>query len=134
MKLRPFQGMLYRDGRLFAASLWRALLLCALFALLCAALLFTVLAAVRAESEAPVALALVDEDGSLASHIVLNYVGNHKEVSSLVSIHKTNTTEALAGVEAGNSAVPLFFPKTISTPSWWEISCGERCFCRTARW
>ncbi len=111
MKMRTFQGMLYRDGRLFAASLWRALLLCALFAVLCAALLLTVLSAVREENEAPVAIALVDEDGSLASHIVLNYVSNQKDVASLATIQKTDAAEALAGVEEGKFSGAVILPK-----------------------
>lgn len=111
MKTRTLQGMLYRDGRLFAASLWRALLLCALFAALCAALLLTVLAAIREENEAPVALALVDEDGSLASHIVLNYISNQKNMASLVTIQKTDADEALAGVEAGKFSGAVILPK-----------------------
>ncbi len=111
MKFRTLSGMLYRDGKLFLASFWRALLLCVLFALLCGALLYTTLASVREDTETPIAVALVDEDGSFVSQIALTFIRNQKDVASVATVKITDYDEALIGIKNGDFSGAVILPE-----------------------
>lgn len=111
MRSKTLSGMLYRDGKLFLVSLWRALLLCALFALLCGALLYTSLTSIRKDTETPITVALVDEDGSFVSQIALNFIKNQKDVASVAGIQQTDYEGALVGVENGEYSGAIILPK-----------------------
>ena len=110
MNTKALLAMLNRDARLFLRSLWRALLLSALFAVLLATVLYGMLASLRTDTESPVTVALVDEDASLMSHFATNFVKNQKDVSRLVSIQNTDYKEALVGIANGNYSGAVVLP------------------------
>lgn len=111
MKSNAYSAMLYRDGKLFLASLWRAVLLCVIFGLLLSALLYGILSSVSRDTKAPIAVALVDEDGSLMSNLTLSFIRNQKDVSAVAEIVKTDRETALAGVESGDFKGAVILPK-----------------------
>ena len=111
MKTSALFAMLGRDAGLFVRSLWRALLLCALFATLLAAVLYGMLASLKADTATPVSVALVDEDASLVSHFATNFIKNQKDVASLVSIQNTDYQAALNGVANGNFSGAVVLPE-----------------------
>ncbi len=111
MKTRALIAMFSRDTRLFLRSFWRALLLCAVFAVLLAAVLYGMLASLRSDTETPLSVALVDEDASLVSHFATNFIKNQKDVASLISIQNTNYQKALEGVANGDFSGAVVLPE-----------------------
>ena len=111
MKTRALIAMFSRDARLFLLSFWRALFLCAVFAVLLAAVLYGMLASLRSDTETPLSVALVDEDASLVSRFATNFIQNQKDVAALVSVENTEYQKALEGIANGDYSGAVVLPE-----------------------
>jgi hypothetical protein len=111
MKTRALIAMFSRDARLFLRSLWRALFLCAVFAVLLAAVLYGMLSSLKSETETPISVALVDEDASLLSRLATNFVKGQKDVAALINVQNADYETALAGVASGDFGGAVVLPE-----------------------
>ncbi len=111
MKSNALFAMLYRDGKLFLSALWRILAVGILFAAVSAGLALSLFSGLREKAEAPLAVALVDEDGSLISRLGINYVSSQKNIAAILSVDSVVLSDAEMGVTDGKYVGAVILPK-----------------------
>lgn len=105
------RAMFYRDGKLFLASLWRALLLSIIFALICGAVAYGTVRAIRSGTDKPLSVAVVDEEGSLLSRIGIRYVSNQKNIAAILAVDNIDRAAALEGLASGRYSAAVILPE-----------------------
>lgn len=116
-----FFSMLKRDFRLFLRCLLPALALTLAFALICAGAAFAALKG-AGELYTPVKAAVVDEENTILSRLLVGAVKDTDYISGLMEISRRSMDEAMEGLEAGHYAAVIVLPEGFVD----DISLGER--------
>ena len=116
--MRP---MLRRDGFLFLKDLRPTIIITIIMLLICTGSMFAVLRGSQS-IYTPVSVALVDQEDSLLSRIAINLVSNQSYMSSLLSIEKTDSQQALEGLYNGSYAAIVQLPEGYIT----DITSGQQ--------
>jgi len=102
--------MLARDIKLFGRCLLPALVLTALFAIVCAFAAFGTMSA--AENKiAPLKVNVVDNEDTAMSRILVNVVMEMDYISSLLDIEKSSYEDAISNIEQGESLAAIILPE-----------------------
>lgn len=118
--LKMLCSMLKRDLRLFLRCLLPALCLTLVFALVCAGAAFAALKGAE-ELYTPVKAAVVDEEDSVLSRMLIRVAAGTDYISGLMDISRCGMDEAMEGLRAGDYAAVIVLPEGFTG----DISRGE---------
>ncbi len=102
--------MLKRDARLFLRSLLPAVALTLVFALVCVAAALSVTSSAE-EVFTPVKAAVVDEEDTVTSRMLVNLVKGTEYISDALTVERMNMEKAMAALHSGEIAVVIVLPE-----------------------